>query len=69
MLKKLVILVDAELDRTLDVPAALHQLQIIRSRMVKAEAEPKVLFDLTQAMAQMQPYLIKPLFIQGGNFG
>lgn len=68
-LVKLVLLVDVELDRTMNVPEALRQLQIIRSRMVKAEVDPKCLFDLTQVMATMQPYLIEPNFMERNEDG
>lgn len=64
-LRKMVALVDQELDRTMDVGAAVQQLQIIRARMVKVDENPQAIFDLTQIMATMQPYLIWPDFMAG----
>lgn len=62
-LRKLVVVAERELNRTGDIPLAITQLQIIRSRMVKLGEDDKVLLDLAITMATFQPYLIEPNFM------
>ncbi len=64
---KLVVLADAELDRTCDVREALIRLQIIRAKMIKAGVDDKTLNELAIVVATMQPFLIHPDFMHIGD--